>query len=298
MYEYGKIIINFITPFISELQSDTIFGHFAWGLRYKDENKLNLLMQKFENEPFIIFSDAFLKDFLPKPFFSSFLSDCNELEYVKQVKKSKYIQKDKFFENINNLSSNKVFEIIKNQEINSNLKVSITQKNSINRFTNLVEEGLYTIKEKFNKDEYEIYFKYKSDLITKKEIEEIFEDISKIGYGKDRSTGKGRFKFRIDWNFKEKNYFIDKKRFYLNLSTCFYNPKNMVLIYGKTITKFPKAGSFYSNEPYKNPSIMYLPGSIFMVDGEIVGKAENLYNKKNHYQNGFSIGIYFDGEVQ
>jgi hypothetical protein len=72
----------------------------------------------------------------------------------------------------------------------------------------------------------------------------------------------------------------------------------MEVLYGKTITKFPRAGSFYANEPFKNPAIMYLPGSIFIVNGEIVGKAENLYNKKNHYQNGFSIGVYFDGEVQ
>jgi len=42
---------------------------------------------------------------------------------------------------------------------------------------------------------------------------------------------------------------------------------------------------------------MYLPGSIFMVSGEVIGGAENLYNKANHYQNGFSIGIYFDGEI-
>jgi hypothetical protein len=72
----------------------------------------------------------------------------------------------------------------------------------------------------------------------------------------------------------------------------------MFLIYGKTITKFPKAGSFYANEPFKNPAIMYIPGSIFKVNGEIIGKAEMLYNKANHYQNGFSIGIYFNGEIQ
>jgi len=298
MYGYGKITIKFITPFISELQSDTIFGHFAWGLRYKNEKKLNKLMQNFKKEPFIVFSDGFLKGFLPKPIFSSFLPGCSELKYAKQVKKAKYIKKEEIFKNIDSLDAKKVFKVIKNQEIEASSKVALTQKNSINRFSNLVEEGLYTIKEKFSEDRYEIYFKYRSDLINEEEIEKIFKIISKMGYGKDRSTGKGRFKFRIDWDFEEKKYFIEKRTFYLNLSTCFYNTENMRLIYGKTITKFPRAGGIYSNEPFKNPAIMYLPGSIFIVNGEVIGGAENLYNKTNHYQNGFSVGIYFNGEIQ
>ena len=297
MYKYGKITIKFITPFITELQSDTIFGHFAWGLRYKDEDKLNKLMQNFKSEPFIVFSDGFLKGYLPKPLFSSFLPKCSELEYAKQVKKAKYIKKEEIFKNIDNLNAKKVFEAVKNQKLNASSKISLTQKNSINRLSNLVEEGLYTIKEKFSEDEYEIYFKYRSDLIDKKEIKEVFEIISKMGYGKDRSAGKGRFEFKIKWDFEEKKYFTDKKKFYLNLSTCFYNKGNMHLIYGKTITKFPRAGGFYANEPFKNPAIMYLPGSVFMVSGEVIGGTENLYNKANHYQNGFSIGIYFDGEM-
>jgi len=298
MYEYGKITVKFTTPFITELQSDTIFGHFAWGLSYKDEDKLNNLMKNFKSEPFIVFSDGIIKGYLPKPLFSSFLPGCDELEYAKQVKKAKYIAKEEIFNNIDSLNAEKIFEAVKNQELSLKTKVALTQKNSVNRLSNLVEEGLYTIKEKFSEDEYEIYFKYRNDLMDRKDIEEIFELISNLGYGKDRSVGKGRFKFEIKWDFDERSYFTDKKRYYLNLSTCFYNPDNIAVIYGKSITKFPRAGGFYANEPFKNPAIMYLPGSIFIVNGEVIGGAENLYNKANHYQNGFSIGIFFDGDLQ
>ena len=70
----------------------------------------------------------------------------------------------------------------------------------------------------------------------------------------------------------------------------------MLLLYGKTITKFAKTGGYYaSSEPFKNPFIAYVPGSTFIVNGDILGRAEErIYNRANHYQNGYSIGIYYN----
>jgi len=290
--EYAKITLKPISPFITELQSDTIFGHFAWGVRFLyGEERLKELLENFEKEPFIVFSDGFLKGFLAKPLLSYIPKD-EEIKDAKKVKKISLIDKNFLFKNIDNLNGEKIFNFLKNYKNIVNIQTSITQKNSVNRKSNLVEEGLYSIKEKFIDEEFEIYFAYEK--ISKSEIEEVFNFISKRGYGKDKSAGKGRFRFNIDWDFKEKEFFKYKKGYkYLNLSTMFIS-ENMHLLAGKTITKFPKTGGFYaSSEPFKNPCIMYLPGSIFEIDEGILGKAENTYNKKNHYQNGFSIGIFF-----
>ena len=290
--DYAKITLKPTSPFITELQSDTIFGHFAWGVRFLyGEERLKELLEDFEKNPFIIFSDGFLKGFLAKPLLKYIPKD-EEIKNAKKVKKSALIDKNFLFENIENLNGEKIFNFLKNYKMNVNAQTSITQKNSVNRLSNLVEEGLYSIKEKFIENEFEIYFAYQN--ISQKEIEEVFSFIAKRGYGKDKSTGKGRFEFNINWNFKEKEFFKYKKGYqYLNLSTMFISD-NMHLRAGKTITKFPKAGGFYAgSEPFKNPCVMYLPGSIFEVGEGILGKAENTYNKKNHYQNGFSIGIFF-----
>ena len=297
--KYAKITIKPTSPFITELQSDTIFGHFAWGVRFVyGENKLENLLEGFTTDPFIIFSDGFLKGYLPKPLLKPKNLDCSEIEDAKKVKKISLVKKEFIFENIDNLNDKKLFEYLKNQKIDSNSKTNITQKNSINRNTSIVTEGLYTIKEKFLDNEYEIYFAYKS--ISKEEIEKVFGFIAKRGYGKDKSAGKGKFDFNIDWDFEEQQFFKRKKdsNKYLNLSTMFYNKENMKLYFGKSITKFPKTGGYYaSSEPFKNPCVMYIPGSTFLVGDGILGKAEDrVYNKKKHYQNGFSIGIYFDGE--
>ena len=292
---YAKVTITPTSPFISELQSDTIFGHFAWGVRFVfGKERLEELLSEFDKKPFIIFSDGFIKGFLPKPFLEPYLPKDSEIRFTKEVKKKSLIDKEFVFKNIDNLNDKKIFDHLKNKKYEFEQKVNITQKNSINRYTNIVTDGLlYSIKEKFLNQDYEIYFSYQD--IAQDEIEKVFDFISKRGYGKDKSAGKGKFTFNIEWDFKEKRYFSAKKEKYINLSTMFKS-KNMHLLYGKTITKFPKAGGFYaSSEPYKNPCIMYIAGTTFMVDGDILGEAkESIYNKKNHFQNGYSIGIYYN----
>ena len=298
--DYAKITIKPTSPFITPLQSDTIFGHFAWGYRYCfGEKKLNELLKTFKQKPFIVFSDGFIKGTLPKPFLKPYLPKNEELIFAKEVKRIGFIDKELVFKNINNLKDEIIFKDISKNKDNKSLKYKsqITQKNSVNRSLNLVIEGLYSIKESFfgSGFEFEIYFKYQD--INKDAIKEVFEVISKKGYGKDKSTGKGRFIFDIDWDFKEKRYFLEKKDKYLNLSTMLKS-NNMHLLYGKTITKFPKAGGIYAySEPFKNPFIAYIPGSTFIVgDGEFGRAEEKIFNKSNHFQNGYSIGIYFNGE--
>lgn len=298
--EYAKITIKPLSPFITKLQSDTIFGHFAWGIVYRyNEEKLKELLKDFEKRPFIIFSDGFIKDFLPKPFLKSLSidSNCDELiDNIKKLKKLSLVPKELVFENIDNLKEEVFLDYIKNSKSSFKKATNIITKNSINRLTNSVTEGLYYVEEEFLYEEIDIYFAY--DGISKEFIEEIFDLVSVRGFGKDKSTGKGRFSFKIDWDFKEKEYFTTKRDKYLNLSTMLINKENMFLYYGKTLTKFPKTGGFYANShPFKNPIICYKPGSTFLVKDSILGRAEKrVFNKEDHYQNGYSIGIYFNGE--
>jgi len=86
--DYAKITIKPTSPFITPLQSDTIFGHFAWGYRYCfGEKKLNELLKTFKQKPFIVFSDGFIKGTLPKPFLKPYLPKNEELIFAKEIKK-------------------------------------------------------------------------------------------------------------------------------------------------------------------------------------------------------------------
>ncbi len=289
--DLAKLTIKPISPFISDFHSDTFFGHFAWGYLFKyGKDKF----KNFLENSFIVFSNGFFKGFLPKPFLDPMMFEEDLIDYAKQYKKLAFIPKEVIFENLDNLTDRVIFERVKNLKLPKFLEVTITQKNSINRNSNRVYEGLYSIKEKFFKEDIEIYFAY--DNLSKSEIEEVIEFISVRGYGKDKSAGKGKFKFDIDYDFEDKKYFKENEK-YISLSNAFYDKENMKLYLGKTFTKFPKTGGYYSfSLPFKNPVVMYQAGSVFFAKSYIFGKDENAFNKEGHIHRGYSIGLGFRGK--
>jgi CRISPR-associated protein Csm4 len=248
-------------------------------------------------EEFITFSNGFLKGFLPRPFFKPYFDD----EVNKNVKKISILPKEVVFELVDKFDmgeldinsqtpeamiveylKNAKFEKVKKEEV-------IIQKNSIDRLTNRTNEKLYSLKEEYIDAEFEIYFK---TTLNKNEVEGVFEFLEKRGFGKDKSVGKGRGKWKIEWEFEEKRYFEKKGKYFLNLSIMIKN-ENDKLIYGKTITKFPKSGGIYAySKPFKNPFIAFLPGSIF--ESTNPGKMVEIID--GIYQNGRAVGIYFGEE--
>jgi len=317
-----RLDLELITPIVTPFHSDTIFGHFAWGIYYLfGEDKLRILLQSFNERPFIIFSNGFEKDKLPKPFLYPYLMSPKEMDLSKKYKKLAFIPKEWIIENIDKLSDKKLFDLYKKDVFNECLKnpcdkcnenkkskkldkskkTVLNLKNSINRYTNTTNEGLYSIKESFVKSGYKvsIYVKYDKERIKLDEIKKVFDFISKRGYGKDKNIGKGKFVFEIIDDFEEKSLFeINKNRpFYLNLSNMF-SDKDLYLNYGKKFTKFPKTGGYLSfNQPFKNPIVLFQPGSTFLVKGykEFYGQAKDNVFKKGYFHSGYSIGIFFYG---
>ena len=294
--KYAKLTIKPLTPFLSKLQSDTIFGNFAWGYRYIFGE--DALKEKLPNN-FIVFSDGFIKGFLPRPFLKPYFSK----SVNKNVKKTRLLPKKIVFELIDgfnkkefSLESTKpeamVVNFLENNEVKFPKKETlILQKNAINRITHTTDGRLYTLKEEYSDVEYEIYF-YTS--LKKDEVEKVISFVSKRGYGRDKSTGKGRFEFKIDWDFEERKYFEKRGKYFLNLSTMLKG--NERLVYAKSITKFPKTGGDFAYfKPFKNPIMAYIPGSIFEVNSkEVIGKMEKVNDEV--YQNGYAIGFYFGEE--
>lgn len=328
-----KIEIEPTSSFVTKIESDTLFGVFCWNLLYKyGENRLIELLKKFNEEPFIVFSNAFFVDKLPKPYLKPvILNDKN----IKDIKKTGLLNKIDFIgllkDNRNKniaLTLTQINDLIRKRleekqtskksetkgDIEENIESTnkIIQKNYIDRLGDYSNNKLFAVEETFYSKNIKlnVFIKY-SDLITKGEIEEVFKLIAVNGFGKDKSTGKGKFTFSIIEEFEEKELLsppenIDKY-WIMSLSNGYIKDiDNNELIKYKFIqshVKFPKMGGTAANSdvPFKNPIVLITPGSTFkpVIKKEYYGNAiKNVFASKynDYWHSGYIMPFFFIGE--
>ncbi len=296
-----KITIKFESPVGSELQSDTIFGQFAWELRYIfGEDKLKEVLKDFENSPFIVFSDGFPEGAVAVPFvkpqkYDEIKKRFGDEYYIrmKNIKKARYVMLDDSWLN----KKIDLFSLEKFIVEKPAFKNFVGIKNSVNRISNTTDAGLYTTQEKFFMVNVDIYAKYDDKKIKREDIEQIFESIGKFGFGKDKSSGKGRFRVV---KYEDSPKILEKKgkKAFVSLSSgipC----KDCEILFGKTFTKFGKhGGDLVFGNPFKNPAVLFKSGSIFKIDKtkDVYGSALKVSNYDGHYQNSYMIPVFIDVE--
>lgn len=331
-----KIKIKPASGFITKIESDTLFGVFCWNLLYiYGENRLVELLKNFDEEPFIIFSNAFFADKLPKPYLKPVIL---KNKNIKDIKKTAFLDKTDF---INLLKDNKnkktaltltqindlIYRRLEENQTRDNNETRgdcddkiggstinvIIQKNCIDRLGDYSNNNLFAVEETFYQEGIwlNIFVKYSDSLITKNEIEEVFSLIGKNGFGKDKSTGKGKFIFSTEEEFEEKELLNPpddiNKYWIMSLSNGYIeNIDNNELLEYKFIqsyAKFPKMGGIAasSDVPFKNPLILLTAGSTFkpLDEKEYYGNAiKNVFASKysNYWHSGYIMPFFFIGE--
>lgn len=326
MREYRDYTIEIIlkSPIVTALQSDTIFGHICWAVRfiYTDgEAKLGKFLDAYDDVPPLLVSNGFPVGYLPKPV----LPPVTQAELDAVLKREDRIKNSFRIKNIKrwNLLPNSDFISLQedkitplslfrlmnasyetiDKDLNSGQSV-LVQHNTINRFENKVKKGLYVQEETFFSEDcgrFEIYLK--THFFTRDELKGIFEFISEGGFGRDKSIGKGHFSFDI----KEG---IDlpvsgRPNAFMTLSSYIPTEKDPVRGYYKTIHKYGKLGGLYAKgvsyvygNPFKKPLIMFSAGSVFYDNDFTIGKTygsllKNIHQNDQirHYAYAFPIGI-------
>ena len=301
-----KLTIEFKSPLGSLLLSDTIFGHFCW--EYLDifgEDKLKEVLEDFESNPFIVFSDGFVKDTLPMPFLKPkslkemkeyFLRCDKKSDYyseVKNLKKARFVGVD-FLKNLkSDLELFALYDYIHKPKT----KTAHFIKNSVNRITNTVQEGLYSTAETFYGEPVDIYVKYDDGRIDKGTIEEVFKSIGRFGFGRDKSTGKGRFEV-IEVKDEPEILVRKSTKTFISLSSGAPD-KYCEILYGKTFTKFGKHGRGpILKNPFKNPVVLFKSGSVFSfkTEKEVYGMGLSVSVYTGHYQSAYMLPLFVDVE--
>ncbi|WP_148799187.1 type III-A CRISPR-associated RAMP protein Csm4 [Campylobacter concisus] len=275
---------NFTTP----LKGDTLFGQICWAIRYVlGEYRLNELLSDYDKKPFLIVSDGFASGYVSKPCIPSHLLGEN-LELKKENRK-------KIWLSMEDLQSGNFKNAKTSYEISYELKKTATIKNSINYLTFTTDDSgkfaPYALMEmKFSKQD--IYFLL-DDKFELKELEGAFRLISKSGYGKRASIGKGAF----EYSTLEKVSVKKSSNAFMTLSPVVIDDENLKEFFYEPFTRFGKhGGGLASTNPFKSPILMADSGSVVVYDEicerEYAGKAISGHSANaNTVHQGYSILI-------
>jgi CRISPR-associated protein Csm4 len=298
--EAVEVLIKPLSSWLTDFQSDTLFGHLAWMYRYmKGESRLEELLDQMSAGGILLVSSAFPEGFLPRPvlpvtsveekgqIISELKSTLTQLSgernsklhqqiamaETKKLRKLKYLPETVIQASVNQLSELNVTKQLckylfeQNQEIDKKITSHTNLKVSIDRRNMTAREGLlYSQKEFWTSGRLRIFFK--SNLIDVETFKEIMENVGKFGFGKKASSGKGCFTISEvkPLNLPE----ASEPNGFLTLSNYIPNPGDYRSSWYSIFTKYPKVGieMAFSNKGCfcKKAMIMYEPGSLFLTD--------------------------------
>ncbi|MDH5682282.1 MAG: hypothetical protein OEZ36_11880 [Spirochaetota bacterium] len=286
-----RIQLELISPIVTAVMGDTMFGHICWGIYYsKGEEVLNEFLQSYETDPPLILSDGFPEGFLAKPMLNPYLPTSLEYDDYKVNKKygkRKYVENKLLIRDEFRFSEETLFDYW-NKEKSSQEKIqkmiSVSRiHNSINRISGTVEKGqLYEVTENYFPQNKETSKQDKVEKEKKANIMDLYvvssfdEDKVKSliqrgiegGYGADKSTGKGQMEL---YDIKKITPPTKGNR-YVALGA--FVPENIETVQdlrANVATKYGKLGGHFASgkNPFKKPIIMYQAGASFRSEKDI-----------------------------
>lgn len=303
------------SAFGTPLKGDTIFGHFIWQLAM-DNSLLKIpfdeAIAQYKSSPFIIFSSAYprlyrdngYEFFLKKPDMPmSFLTEelDNTLEYLKNRKKLKKKEFIRVGEDLkvtyveeNLFSEEEIYELYEREysvelPSTSQLRLRVANlhtHNKINRLSFTTGNGFapYTLEDIWFLPNLElaIFILFDEETIDLDSILIGLERIGLMGFGRDASSGLGRFTLAEEDELKLPK--LSNCDGIYTLSPCVPD-KNYMKIFFTPFVRFGRHGSFLANStnPFKNPILMMDEGSVIIHNDEqnqpFVGRCLNGLSK-------------------
>ena len=268
---------------LSELQSDTILGHFCWRLKEKSgEDALKKFIQTYqEGHPVFLLSDALIRTSdgirFPKPLvFKKVLTPDSKPEKIKVFVRNK-AQKEETY-----LSTESMDAFLKGKEhqnsssgksssskkaVEQSLRVSV----QIDRDTFGSAQGkLFSYKPVYSDSDtlFVILLKINDPkLFEEFGCTSILKEVFLTGFGKKKSSGYGQFEIADDLkDFNGLNEPDDGNAFMVLGNYLPSSRENITPIGYEINTKYGKLGEekSLSENPFKNPTVFFTAGSCFL----------------------------------
>jgi len=302
-----EIILKPLSGFGTPLKGDTLFGCFCWQAAY-DSSLLNGGLDKwiscYKERPFAVFSSAwpkiedngtffyaFKRPDMPISFlFSTSTEDKRKaMEQLKENKKKKWMKVDESLsldlQHVEYLTDNDLVKkayrqatgetkrMLRGKRDQAFCRDFIQQHNTINRLTMTTGEGMFAPFTETNlfyypETELAVFILIDEDATDVERLRTALGNIGKFGYGKDASTGMGRF----DLGECDKLHIphtTDANACYTLAPSV---PENAAYAnaYFAPFVRFGKHGDIlaHSANPFKNPVIMADEGAVIFPKDE------------------------------
>ncbi|MCS6952948.1 MAG: hypothetical protein RMK57_14750 [Bryobacterales bacterium] len=263
------------SAFGTPLHSGTLFGHLCWAWRHKDgEESLGQWLAGLRRDPFLI-SDGMPAGWLPRPELPAPVErprSVKEAERFKRAWKRRWMRRETFLKVRAALSPRTLLEALLTEQEEEEraggararwFRLARAPHNTINRLTGRTPEvgGLFFLDELWPEEgcKAEVWMRCS---LERSVLEELFQIVSVLGYGRDASAGRGRFKCGVepapgdvlggDWPRR------------MSLSHGTLTP-NMREARYRLRTHYGKLGSLWATggDPFKYPLTLLAPGATF-----------------------------------
>lgn len=267
------------TAFSTPLLGETLFGQVCWAISLlKGEEHLQDLLNGYcEGSPFAVFSDAFPAEYLPFPTAPSYLwkESSADRKLLKSIRWLPLSVLSYPFEEWQEKALEVKTAAPENEngsEVKSWQEQRLQAHNSINRLTMTTgtdEFAPYLSNVTYFKpgSEMDLYVGIDEDRVERQLVEEALKFIGLSGYGKDATTGLGKFEIRS----MEPIPLLQGGRTVLTLSSA--SLCGLILTdnsFYKTKTHFGRHGAFLasSENPFKKPLLLAERGAVLSFSEE------------------------------
>ncbi len=195
-----RLTLKPLSPFVTPLKGDTLFGQLCWALRHRLGNDFlqSCLEGYTDNQPFAIVSDAFPQGYWPLPKLPGVFYQQLENEDRKAIKKRNWLPDDAFQQPLENwLQLAKTDQDIAT-ETGSLIEKHPQPHNSINHQTGTTGEAgfaPYSMEQTWYQPGilWNIFILLDESKFRPEQLKACVTDFGLFGYGKDASTGAGKF---------------------------------------------------------------------------------------------------------
>lgn len=297
-----KATLKLLSPLITSLKGDTIWGHIAWGIaNHEGEDAVGKFLadEKSEQPPLIV-SSAFPKGTICKPYPAHIARKENlstdDYAKIKKSKKQKFVSATDYFENALVSTTSTGSGQAGSTDAPSNFEKVSAMHNSINRFSGTVEgSNLFASQELWAENpDFDLYV---LSSYSEERIKELLDWAFENGFGADSSTGKGKISVEKIEKVQTKNHtgkYVALAPFVLNDEKAeIKNPVKEGTLSADIFVRTGKVSGVFSGfmPPFKKTVLMFDEGTVFESNEnlEFVGKLlTDVHTDKRICQSGFA----------